>query len=199
METPWQKIDSTETAKLISEQVCWPDSNLSHYIFCYTTLKLESGESESGLGLRFLVSCCSAPCSHLEICLLDITEALSMPLALSHFNGYIDDGMQFRFSFHYNSYDSRCRRAFFRFIELDHAESRRLYEHPSVLHTSEVPLSRKGYSESQAADGGHILLTGDDNNPLLNVTDPDGNECEVLIDSASAQCIIEALHPKIFK
>jgi len=199
METPWRKIDSTEVAKLVSKQVCWPDSDLSHYIYCNTSLKLESGEPESGLGLRLLVSCCSAPCSHLEICLLDITEEVSMPLSLSHFNGYIDDGLQFRFSFHYDAFDSRCRRAFYRFIELDHAESHRLYLHPSVLHSCEGPLSRDGYAESRTADGGHIILTGGDSDPLLNVTDPKGQECEVRIDPTSAQCIVEALHPRIFK
>jgi len=199
METPWRKIDSTEVSRQVSDQVCWPDSDLSYYIFCHTSLKLDTGESESGLGLRLLISCCSAPCSYLEICLLGITEGVSLPLTLSHFNGYIDDGMQFRFSFHYDSFDSRCRSAFFRFIELDHSDSHRLYSHPSVLHACEGPLFREGYSESRTPDGGHVILTGDDNNPLLNVTDSDGKKCEVLIDSASAQCIIEALHPKIFK
>ncbi len=199
MDIPWKKIDSTEIAQKVSEQVCWEDSDLSYYIFCDTCINLEDGSSVSGIGLRLIISCCSAPCSHLEICLLDITEPVSLPLSVSHFNGYIDDGLQFRFAFHYNSFDSRCRRAFYRFIDIDHSESYRLYSSPSVLSAAEGPISREGYAESQTLDGGHIILTGDDNNPVLSITNSNGQECEVKLDFASAKCLVESLHYKANK
>jgi len=194
MDPTWNEIDSTEIANHMSEQVCWPDSDLSHYIFCDTSLKLGDGYSASGLGLRLLINCCSAPCSHLEICLLGITESVSLPPRISHFNGYIDDGLQFRFSFHYDSFDSRCRRAFYRFIEIDNSEAYRLYSSPSVLSAGEGPISREGYAESQIPNGGHIILTGDDKNPILSITSPEGKEYEFELDHVSSKCLVESLH-----
>ena len=194
MYSPWKQINSTKIAENMSEQVCWPDSDLSYYIFCDTSITLDDGSSVAGLGLRFLISCCSTPCSYLEICLLDITEPVSLPLTLSHFNGYIDDDLQFRFSFHYDSFDSRCQRAFYRFIDIDHSEAHRVYTSPSVLSASEGPLSREGYTESKTPDGGHIILTGNDNSPTLSVTSSDKQECEVNLDFDSAKCLVDSLH-----
>ena len=192
--TPWKPIDSNESSREISDGVCWEDSSIVDAIFCQTSLDSCGAESVCGYGLRVLIDCCSAPSSHLELCFLEITESVPMPIDFNHFVGSYSANGQFRFGFYYNDLRYQCRRPFYRFIDIEYPQANFLYSSPTVLAPTDSQLSFDGVAECETADGGYIVISGSDRSPSLFVKPKGQNGCEVTLDQSSAYCLISSIH-----
>ncbi len=194
MNTAWQEISSNEIAQRISGNVCWDDSSLIDAIFCRTALMVEGTGRVSGLGLRVLVACCSAPASHLELAFLGITESVPMPINLSCFTARFAENGQLRFGFHSDHPSFQCREGYFRFIGLTFPEASQLYQSASVLEPPVGQFATEGYTEFETADGGQVVVSGKLDSPKLFVQAKGSEGSEVLLDSTSARRLLNAMH-----
>lgn len=194
MDAKWKAISSNDIARSITEKVCWEDSSLMDSVFCRTTLNTEEIGRVSGRGLRVLISCCSAPTSHLELAFLAVTQPVAMPIELSCFSAQIAENGQLRFGFHSDAYPFQCHRGFFRFIDISHSEANELYLHPSILEPPVSQLSTEGFIAFEAADGGQVVLSGKIEAPKLFVQPKGAEGCEVSLDRNSARQLMSAIH-----
>lgn len=192
--TPWKPIESTESARKISADVCWPDSSVVDSIFCNTALLTENSDTICGYGLRVLIDCCSAPASHLELCFLHLTESVPMPIDLNYFVGAYAKNGQFRFGFYFDDLRYQCRSAYYRFIDIEYPQANFLYSSPAVLAPAGNQLSFEGAADCATPDGGHIVISGSDKAPSLFIKPKDKEGCEVTLDQSSALCILNSIH-----
>lgn len=148
----------------------------------------------SGFGLRALISCCSAPASHLELAFLGITEPVPMPIDLSYFTARFSENGQLRFDFQSGNPRFQRHRGFYRFIELNHSEARDFYQNPSALEPSVGQFAMEGYAAFETVDGGHVVISGKLDSPKLFIQTKGGEGSEVLLDSVSARRLAAAIH-----
>ncbi|MGJ8641098.1 MAG: hypothetical protein ACSHYA_17035 [Opitutaceae bacterium] len=194
----WKNI-TANAPKEITEAVCWDDSSLVDCIYCHTAIKSETEGEISGFGLRLLIECCSAPKSHLELVFLEIEEGIKMPVQFSYFVAHFEFIDSLRFGFSYNNLEHKCRRGYFRFIDLEYPEANFIYRTPSVLNPYESKLEREGYIDITLSNGGSLLFSNSNKETNMLLMNDSEDSIEVNLSAKDSAAIVDALqkHAKV--
>ncbi len=193
MKTGFQQIGENEIRLRTFENVCWDDSSLVDAIFYRTAINVEGQGRVSGYGLRVLMSCCSAPASHLELALLGITLSVPMPLEISFFSCSMESG-QLRFGFFSGPLPYKCRFGFYRFINLSYEEAAPFYRSPAVMEPGVGQLAKEGYSAFETPGSGQIVVSGKPEAPKLFVQAAGSEGSEIVLDGQSAKRLLDSIH-----